>query len=55
MGTNVAQVEPQGAIEMLGVRLHNLPAGQRYAVRGEKQGAGWPVGLGEAVRRLVGA
>jgi hypothetical protein len=29
MHTNVGQVDPQRAIEMLGLRLHTLPAGQR--------------------------
>lgn len=53
MQTDVGQVEARGAIEMLGVRLHNLPAGKRYAVRGGGRSASWPVGLGDVVGRLV--
>jgi hypothetical protein len=40
---------------MLGLRLHTLPAGQRYAVRDPRQNAGWPAGLLQAVQRLVAA
>lgn len=53
--TDIAQVEPQGAIEMLGLRLHNLPAGKRYALGASGQNAKWPGGLQQAVQRLVGA
>ncbi|MDB5943437.1 MAG: cphB [Ramlibacter sp.] len=55
MHTNVGEIEPQGAIEMLGLRLHTLPAGQRYPVRHARQDAPWPAGLLQAVQRLVAA
>jgi cyanophycinase len=53
MRTDIGQIEPQKPIEMLGLRLHTLPAGRRYAVRPSAQNAAWPAGLLQAVQRLV--
>ncbi|MBA2961793.1 cyanophycinase [Ramlibacter sp. CGMCC 1.13660] len=51
--TNLAELEPESQIEMLGLQVHTLPAGRRYPVRPARQNATWPPGLREAVQRLV--
>jgi cyanophycinase len=53
MHTNVGELEPQNAIEMLGLQLHTLPSGHRYPARPSRENTGWPAGLLEAVQRLV--
>ena len=50
--SNIGELEPGKAIEMLGVQLHTLPSGRRYPARASGQDA-WPAGLQAAVQRLV--
>lgn len=50
--TNMETLAPDQQIEMLGLQLHTLPAGHRYAVRGSAP-AHWPPGLQRAMERLV--
>lgn len=51
--TNVDELEPESAIEMLGLQLHTLTSGRRYPARPSRQNAAWPTGLLKAVQRLV--
>jgi len=54
MITNVNLVESQGHLEMLGVRIHLLPAGNRYSAHPLVQKAkGMPTALREAIAMLV--
>ncbi len=56
MVTNVNEVESREHLEMLGVRVHLLPAGRRYSTRGTTQKAqGMPQALREAISMLVAA
>lgn len=50
--TNVESLEVDEQIEMLGLQLHTLPAGHRYAV-GRVTPRHWPPGLQQALQRLV--
>ncbi len=50
--TNVDDLEPDEQIEMLGLQLHTLPSGHRYAVHGTLP-RHWPAGLAQAMQRLV--
>lgn len=50
--TNVDDLDADEQIEMLGLQLHTLPAGHRYAVRGGLP-RHWPAGLSQALQRLV--
>ena len=51
--TNIGELDPDSAIEMLGLQLHTLPSGRRYPARPSRQNTAWPAGLLEAVQRLV--
>lgn len=51
--TNIDSLEPDEQIEMLGLQLHTLPAGHRYAVAAGTHGRHWPASLRAAVERLV--
>lgn len=51
--TNVESLEVDEQIEMLGLQLHTLPAGHRYAVQGRVPPRHWPPGLQQALQRLV--
>lgn len=51
--TNVAELDADSPIEVLGLQMHILPAGARYAARGAPRNAARPPGLLKAVRRLV--
>lgn len=51
--TNVDSLEADEQIEMLGLQLHTLPAGHRYAVHGSATPRHWPAGLLQALQRLV--
>lgn len=54
MITNVNLVEPRDHLEMLGVRIHVLPAGNRYSAHPRVQHAkGMPKPLREAIAMLV--
>lgn len=54
MTTNVNLVDPQGRLEMLGVRMHLLPAGNRYSAHPRVQKVkGMPKALREAISMLV--
>jgi cyanophycinase len=50
--TDVDALEVDEQIEMLGLQLHTLPAGHRYAVQGRTP-RHWPEGLLTALQRLV--
>ena len=50
--TNVDDLEADEQIEMLGLQLHTLPSGHRYAVHGTPP-RHWPAGLAQAMQRLV--
>ncbi len=50
--TNVDDLDADDQIEMLGLQLHTLPAGHRYAVHGGLP-RHWPTGLWQALQRLV--
>ncbi|MBL0392518.1 cyanophycinase [Ramlibacter monticola] len=51
--TNIGELAPESAIEMLGLQLHTLPPGRRYPAQPSPQNAAWPAGLLAAVQRLV--
>lgn len=51
--TNIDTLAQDEQIEMLGLQLHTLPAGQRYAVLAGPQTRHWPNGLRSAIERLV--
>ena len=51
--TNIDTLAQDEQIEMLGLQLHTLPAGQRYALQGGAQTRHWPEGLRTAIERLV--
>ena len=51
--TNIDALEAQDQIEMLGLQLHTLPAGHRYAVDQRPAPRHWPAGLLPALQRLV--
>jgi cyanophycinase len=50
--TNVESLESDEQIEMLGLQLHTLPSGHRYAVS-RSAPAHWPTHLQQAIERLV--
>lgn len=52
VSTNMETLAPDQQIEMLGLQLHTLPAGHRYAAGGLVP-ARWPQGLQRAIARLV--
>lgn len=52
--SNVDEVEDAGKLELLGMKLHIVPAGQRYQVSfGSRTGTVDPGGILQSVRRLV--
>lgn len=51
--TNINVLQDNGLLELLGLRLHTLPAGHSYQVKGAAEGADWPAELLKAVQRLV--
>ncbi len=51
--TNVDVLEVDEQIEMLGLQLHTLPAGHRYAANERVPPRHWPPGLAQALQRLV--
>ena len=51
--TNVETLEADEQIEMLGLQLHTLPAGHRYAPQESSFPRHWPRGLRQALQRLV--
>ncbi len=54
MVSNVDEVEDAAKLEMLGMKLHILPTGQRYQVSfGIRTGTVDPGGIHQAIRRLV--
>ena len=53
MRSNLKVAEPQAALEMLDVRLHLLPAGNRYVLQADADGTPLPPGLRLAVQHLV--
>jgi cyanophycinase len=54
MQSNLDDIESEEGLELIGVQLHLLPAGHRYAVPGARRGARrLPAPLAEAVAMLV--
>lgn len=51
--TNVDALEADEQIEMLGLQLHTLPSGHRYAIDPRQVPRHWPNGLQAALQRLV--
>lgn len=51
--TNIDDIDAHEQIEMLGLQLHTLPAGHRYAVTGRRPPPHWPKGLATTLARLV--
>lgn len=51
--TNVDALDADEQIEMLGLQLHTLPSGHRYAIDPRQVPRHWPNGLQAALQRLV--